>query len=57
MAHDDDERRGMSRREFIKSTGLTTLALRTGALAGIVVGASIGSVIMADFGCAASFTV
>ena len=35
MAHDDDERRGMSRREFLKSTGLTTLALRTGALAGI----------------------
>ena len=35
MAHTDDERRGMSRREFLESSGLTTLALGTGALAGI----------------------
>jgi hypothetical protein len=35
MAHDDDEKRGLSRRDFLKSTGLTTRALRTGALAGI----------------------
>jgi arylsulfatase len=35
MARNDDERRGMSRREFLEYTGLTTLALGTGALAGI----------------------
>jgi arylsulfatase len=33
MARSDDEKRGMSRREFLESTGLTTLALGTGALA------------------------
>jgi arylsulfatase A-like enzyme len=31
----DDERRGMSRREFLEFSGLTTLALGTGAVAGI----------------------
>ena len=35
MARSDDERGGMSRREFLESTGLTTLALGTGALAGM----------------------
>ena len=33
MARSDDEKRGMSRREFLEFTGLTTLALGTGALA------------------------
>ncbi len=31
----DDERRGMSRRDFLKSTGITTMALSTGALGGV----------------------
>ena len=35
MEHDDDERRGLSRREFLEFSGLTTQALGTGALAGI----------------------
>jgi hypothetical protein len=36
MAYNDDERRGMSRREFLEYTGLTTLTLGTGAaMAGI----------------------
>jgi len=35
MARKDDTRRGLSRREFLESTGLTTLALSTGALTGI----------------------
>jgi hypothetical protein len=30
----DDARRGMSRREFLEFSGVTTLALGTGALAG-----------------------
>lgn len=34
MSSSNDERRDMTRREFLKSTGLTTLALGTGALAG-----------------------
>ncbi len=35
MARKDETRRGLSRREFLESTGLTTLALSTGALAGM----------------------
>ena len=35
MARKDDTRRGLSRREFLESTGLTTLALSTGTLTGI----------------------
>ncbi len=35
MARSGDERDGISRREFLESTGLTTLALSTGALAGM----------------------
>ncbi len=35
MACSEDERRGMSRREFLESTGHTTLAVGAGALAGI----------------------
>ena len=35
MARSDDERGGMSRREFLESTGRTTMALGTGALAGM----------------------
>jgi len=35
LAQKDDTRRGLSRREFLESTGLTTLALSTGALTGI----------------------
>ena len=34
MAQEDDAGRGLSRREFLESTGLATLALSTGALAG-----------------------
>lgn len=32
MGPSDDERRGMSRREFLQPTGLTTMALGAGAL-------------------------
>ena len=35
MTRRDNDRRGLSRREFLESTGLTTLALSTGALAGV----------------------
>ncbi|MFV1974039.1 MAG: twin-arginine translocation signal domain-containing protein, partial [Thiohalobacterales bacterium] len=35
MARRDDARRGISRREFLEYTGLTTLALSTGSLAGM----------------------
>ncbi len=35
MSHSDDERRDMTRREFLKSSGLTTLALGSGALTGL----------------------
>jgi len=35
MARSNDKRRGLSRREFLESTGLTTLALGTGTLAGM----------------------
>ena len=35
MTRKDDDGRGLSRREFLESTGLATLALSTGALAGM----------------------
>ena len=35
MAEKDDESNGLSRRDFLESTGLTTLALSTGGLAGV----------------------
>ena len=35
MARKDDAGRGLSRREFLESSGLTTLALGTGALSGL----------------------
>ena len=35
MARSNEKRRGLSRREFLESTGLTPLALGTGTLAGM----------------------
>ncbi len=35
MTRSNDEKPGMSRREFLESTGLTTLALGTSTLAGM----------------------